>query len=201
MKLSAIKKIIMDAKRCVIVNDAEGNQWIGDGKRFYSVDEDFRFERETVLTVLDVDKEKRNKVAVFQENTSDPRFSIYQPPADSEPTRGEALRPRMAIMYGGELVVVFMTDRREVFALEHAYLKPVELGREYMLLRRETFGEEMRPAIAVSTDMFVSALLTPMPQKVARAIIAEVGLIADGETKAYGKDDEEELVKGTDKAE
>ena len=199
MKLAAIRKIIMDTKRCIIVNDREHNQWIGDGKRFYLVDEDFRFKRENVLTVLDIDKDKRNKVAVFQEDSGDHRFSIY-PQEDGYP-KGEILKPRMAIMYGGELVMVFMTDRNEVFAVEHAYLKPVDLGRDFMLLRREVFGEEMTPAIAVSTDTFVNALLTPLPQKTTRAIIEEAGLIAGGSAKAYGTDEEKELVKGTEKAE
>lgn len=201
MKIAAIKKIIMDAKRCIIVTDGEGNQWIGDGKRFYAVDEDFRFERETVLAVLDVDKEKRGKVNIFKENSGDPRFSIYPKEPNGDFLKGEVLKPRMAIMYGGELVMVFMTERREVFALEHAYLKPVDMGRDYMLLRREVFGEEMRPVIAVQTDMFVNALLTPLPQKVARSIITEAGMIADGEAKPYGKDDDDELIKGTEKAE
>lgn len=199
MKIAAIKKVIMGTRRCIIVNDREGNQWIGDGKRFYAVDEDFRFDRETVLAVMDIDKDKRSGIAVFQEEGRDPRLSIYPKNAEGDVFKGEILKPRMAIMYGGELVMVFMTERREVFALEHAYLKPVDMGRDYVLLRRSAFGEEMPPVIAVSTDMFVGAVLMPLPAKVAMAIMAECGMLADGEAKAYGNDDgDDELVKGED---
>lgn len=160
MKLAAIKKIVMDAKKCIIMTDKEGKQWIGDGKRFYAVDEDFRFERETVLMVLDVDRDKRDKVAVFQEQSSDPRFDIYEHEDD------ERLRPQMAIMYGGELVLVFMSDKQELFALEHAALKPLGDGRAYTLLQ-------------------------PMESKVMAAIRAEMEIVSTGNTKHYGGEDEE----------
>ena len=185
MKLAAIRKIVMDAKKCIIMTDKEDKQWIGDGKRFYAVDEDFRFERETVLTVLDVDKDKRDKVAVFQERSSDPRFDIYEKESD------ERLRPQMAIMYGGELVMVFMSDKQELFVLEHAALKPIGDGRDYTLRRREAHGEEMRPVIAVAQDMFVGALLRPMEAKVAAAIRAKMEIVSMGKTKHYGGEDEE----------
>lgn len=185
MKMAAIKKIVMDAKKCIIMTDKEGKQWIGDGKRFYAVDEDFRFERETVLTVLDIDRDKRDRVVVFQERSSDPRFDIYEREDD------ERLRPQMAIMYGGELVLVFMSDKQELFALEHAALKPLGDGRAYTLRRRTAHGEEMQPVIAVAQDMFVGALLQPMEAKVMAAIRAEMEIVSMGNTKHYGGEDEE----------
>ncbi len=196
MKMAAVKKIVMEARRCIIVTDSEGRQWIGDGKRFYAVDEDIRFDRETVLTILDIDKDKRNKVTVFEESSSDPRFSIYL-----KEEEGERLKPRMAVMYGGELVMVFMTDRQEVFAIEHAVLKPIdEMGRDYILLRREAYGTEMVPVIAVQTDMFVSALIQPIRSGIAGAITAECGMVGSGTVKSY-EGDEAELVQETEKAE
>lgn len=185
MKMAAIKKIVMDAKKCIIMTDKEGRQWIGDGKRFYAVDEDFRFERETVLTVLDVDKDKRDKVTVFQERSNDPRFDVYEKESD------ERLRPQMAIMYGGELVLVFISDKQEIFVLEHAALKPIGDGRSYTLRRRTAHGEEMQPVIAVAQDMFVGALLQPMEEKVAAAIRAEMEFMSMGGTVHYGGEDEE----------
>lgn len=193
MKMAAVKKVIMEARRCIIVNDAEGKQWIGDGKRFYAVDEDIRFDRETVLTILDIDKDKRSKVTVFEETSSDPRFSIYL-----KEDEGERLKPRMAVMYGGELVMVFMTERQEVFAIEHAALKPIdEMGRDYTLLRREAYGAEMVPVIAVQTDMFVSALLQPIRAGIAGAIAAECQTVGGGKITNYQGDDEE-IVKETE---
>lgn len=185
MKIAAIKKIVMDAKRCIIVNDGEGKQWIGDGKRFYAVDEDIRFERDTVLTILDIEKDKRNKVVVFQEDSKDPRFSIYGKEEE------ERLTPHMAIMYGGELILIFMDDKRELFALEHAAIKPVGDGREYVIRRREANGEELRPAIAVKVDMFTCALLEPMDAKVMTQIKAEMMLLGTGGVTSYGNDEEE----------
>ena len=186
MKISAIKKIVTDSKRCIVVTDKEGRQWIGDGKRFYAVDEDIRFKRETVLAMLDIDKDKRDKVAVFEEASNDPRFDVYQQ------EEGERLIPQMAVMYGGDLVMIFMADRQEIFALEHATLKPIDnMGRAYTLRRRTANGEEMRPVIAVQTDMFVSALLTPMYANVAAAIRAEMEMISRGEVKSYGGEDED----------
>lgn len=194
MKLAAIKKIVMNAKRCVIVNDKEGKQWIGDGRRFYAVDEDIRFERETVLTVLDVDKEKRAQIVVFQENSADPRFTIYEKEDE------ERLTPHAAIMYLDELVLVFMTDQREVFAVEHSAVKPIGFGREYTLRRREANGEELRPAIAVKVDMFTCALLEPMDAKIAKAIQNQAAIIGSGGVMTYGSD-EEELVGESEKSE
>lgn len=185
MKMAAIKKIVMDAKRCIIINDPEGKQWIGDGKRFYAVDEDIRFERETVLTILDVEKDKRTKIVVFQEDSKDSRFSIYNKEDE------ERLWPHLAAMYGGELILTFMNDRRELFALEHSAIKPIGDGREYVLRRREVNGEELRPAIAVKVDMFTCALLEPMDAKVAAQIKAGMMLIGDGTVTSYGNDDEE----------
>ena len=187
--MAAVKKVIMEARRCIIVNDSEGEQWIGDGKRFYAVDEDIRFDRETVLTILDIDKDKRSKVTVFEESSSDPRFSIYL-----KEDEGERLKPRMAVMYGGELVMVFMTERQEVFAIEHAALKPID---DYVLLRREAYGAEMVPVIAVQTDMFVSALLQPIRASIAGAISAECHTVGGGKIKNYEGDDEE-FVKETE---
>lgn len=194
MKMAAIRKVIADKKRCLLVRDKDNQRWIGDGARFYAMEADISIDEFNALAVLDVEKSKRDSYEVFEWKAADPRLSIYQ----NEET-DERLVPGMSIIYGGEIVYVFMTDRGEVFAAKREDFKPVDSknGFEYAIRRRKAAdGEEMRPAIICMADMFVGAVIMPMEKKVTDSIVAMMGRLAEGKTVSYGEDDETEFPEG-----
>ena len=188
MKMAAIKKVVADKKMCVLARDKDGNRWIGDGTRFYALDEFIPVTKENALAVLDVDKAKRDSYAVIEQGDPDPRLSIYP-----DEQQDERLIPGLAVKYGGDTVLVLVTEKMEIFAIKDEDLKPVETvgGYGFTLRRRYTpTGEEMRPAVMIQGDMMISAVLMPMEDKVSRAIADTMSRIVGGFVRPY--EDEEE---------
>lgn len=189
MKMAAIKKVVADKKMCVLTRDKDGNRWIGDGTRFYVLDEFIPVTKENALAVLDVDKAKRDSFAVIEQREPDPRLSIYP-----DEQRDEQLIPGLAVKYGGDTVLVLVTEKMEIFAIKDEDLKPVETagGYGYTLRRRYTpTGEEMRPAVMIQGDMMISAAIMPMEDKVSRAIADTMSRIVGGFVREYEEEEEE----------
>lgn len=193
--MAAIKKVVTDSRTCVLAWDRENHRWIGDGPRFYAMDEDIPMEKSNALAILDVDKAKREKCAVMEWASSDPRMSIY-PNQETD----ERLIPVMAVMYAGEPIMLFASEKREIFAISQGDLAPIasKHGYEYALRRRkDADGGEMRPAVIVMADMFVGAVLMPMSAKATKIIIDNMARVATGEAVEYGDDEEAEFAGET----
>ena len=190
MKLSAIKKLITESKRALIVRDQDGVRWLGDGLNFYAMDDGIPISKESVLAILDVDKDKRDKITPCEWSMPiDARFGIY-PNEDTD----ERLMPCMAVLYGGEPIMIFMTEAGEIVGVKQAAIKPVEarFGIAYQLRRRWKDGEEKRPVITCSEDAFVSAILMPIDTEVTRSIVSTMKMLSENEIKLYGGKDKEE---------
>lgn len=165
MKLAAIRKLVADTKRALILNDTEGTRWLGDGKNFYLIEGGLMLNVDNVLAALDVEKGKRDKITPEESEIQDVRFSMY--PQDED----ERLFPQMAVMYGNESIMLFATERREVMAIPNAALKPIEAEMGFEFGLRRSKGEGVPPAIICKADMFVAALLSPMEGTVVEAVL------------------------------
>lgn len=100
MKASEIKKLVTSAKRALIWVDGEGKQWVGDGGHgMYAADDCVRLTEENVLAVLDVDKDKREKIRCSMGPSYDPRLSIV--PNEETDIR---LRPVLSVYYADEMI-------------------------------------------------------------------------------------------------
>ena len=186
--MAAVRKVVMESRRCVLARDAEGSQWIGDGTRFYAMDEPFHMNKDNALAILDVDKRQREKCSVMEWVATDPRLSIY-PNQETD----ERLIPALAVKYAGETVLMFVDERREVFAVSLKDLMPIvsRNGYKYALRRRtDAQGNEMRPAVIVMADMFVGGVIMPMSAKATKAIVSAMANVASGEAVEY--DDKED---------
>ena len=106
MKASEIKKLVTGSKRVLIWVDGSGNQWIGDGMRgMYAADDCIRLNEGNVLSVLDVDKDKREKIRCSMGPSYDPRLSIL--PDEENDIR---LRPVLSVYYADELITLMRSD-------------------------------------------------------------------------------------------
>ena len=163
--MAAIRKLVADTKRALILSDTEGTRWLGDGKNFYLIEGGLMLNSSNVLAALDVEKGKRDKIQPEEHEIQDRRFSMY--PQDDD----ERLIPQMAVMYGSESIMLFLTERREVLAIPSAVLKPVEAEMGFEFGLRRSKDSEVPPAIICKADMFVAALLSPMDEKAVEAVL------------------------------
>lgn len=167
MKLQAIKKVCVAAKRIEIKNAPDGRQWIGNGKVWYPVDDDIVITQDNVQGLFDLDETQMEKITLEVTDESDPRFRLESVDGESR----ERLERHMAFYSGGGtyrvLTIPSPTNylRREVVIVEVALLRPAETKDGYMEYRirpsvTET-GVPLRPLLAVYNSLMCGALVYP----------------------------------------
>lgn len=185
MKASEIKKLVTGSKRVLIWVDGDGNQWIGDGMRgMYAVDDCIRLNEGNVLSVLDVDKDKRDKIRCSMGPSYDPRLSILP---DEE--NDIQLRPVLSVYYADELITLMRSEDGELFGVRQSAIKPAnaKYGLAFFLRRREG----MIPWIACFEDMMTSAVLLPEAGRVIEDIMNALKGMGDYKIVHYEKNGEE----------
>ena len=164
MKASEVKKLVMNAKSAVIMTDRDGRQWLGDGRYFFAADDSLPLNEDNVLAVLDVDKDKRDKIRCTQAAAFDPRMTIM--PDEEHDVK---LTPRMSVYYGDEMITIMTSDDNELFGVRQSAIRPAnaKYGLAFFARRREG----MIPWIMCFEDMFATAILMPGPARAIAAIV------------------------------
>ena len=186
MKASEIKKLVTSAKHALIWVDGEGKQWVGDGRHgMYAADDCVRLTEENVLAVLDVDKDKREKIRCSMGPSYDPRLSIM--PNEETDIR---LRPVLSVYYADEMITLMYSEDGELFGVRRSAIRPAnaKYGLAFCLRRREG----CMPWIVCFEGMLASAVLLPEPGRVIEDIVATMKSAGNYKIVHYEKPDEEE---------
>ena len=164
MKAAAIKKVIMDRKYAMIWVDQDGNQWVGDGRYFYVADDCVQLNERNLLTVLDVDKDKRDSIVCKMGPCYDERLSIL--PNEEQDVQ---LIPHISVSYGGELITLMVSTDGELVGIRQSAIKPADskMGLAFFLRRREG----MHPWIMCFEGMMATAALMIEPAEVIQSIM------------------------------
>lgn len=155
---------MMSAKSVLIWTDRQGNKWLGDGRRMYAADGSIPLNEDNVLAVLDVDKDKREKIRCQMGPTYDERLAIE--PNEETDVR---LRPIMSVYYADELITLMVSDDNQLFGVRQSAIRPVnaKYGLVFYLRRKEGSA----PWVVCFEDMFATAVLLPEPARVVESIV------------------------------
>ncbi len=171
MKIGAIKKACMDARRFIILDTPNGTQWITNGAAAWPV-EGIGIDKDGIPALFDIEEKKVAKLVIDQRVLFDPCFSLT-------PISGEtAMKDMGAVWYLGDLYRVIQGEGGIEF-INVAYLKPAENKDGFMEFRQR--GK----MVACYGNMFVAAIVLPEGQEKAEAImgqlhaIVEIGVCAD----------------------
>jgi len=154
MKVQAIKKICVAAKKIYILNTEDRQQWVGDGAGMYPV-ENIYLNKSNIFTIFDIEEKQAEKMMVYCMETDDRRIDIH-PNQDAEMLLEQVGYP---FFYAGNLLYA-LTGPDGIIMINSAYLKPAERGdgKFEFYLRRD---EGRIPCVAVYADMLAGALITP----------------------------------------
>jgi len=162
MNLQAIKKICMEKNEIQILNDANGEQWIGTAANHYIV-EGTTLHAGGIMKVMGLSDAQKSKVCVSERETEDEAFGTGKPPD------GETHLPELGTLhFGGKLYAALLSERGLLF-VPVQNLKPVDKGG-YLEFYERT-DRDGKPLIAVYGSMFCCALVTPCATELAERIV------------------------------
>lgn len=164
MNINAIKKVCMENKRVALMqNPRTGDMWISNGFAAYVADAEIDVNAENVLHLFDIaDAEEKKKPFVTQGVIEDTRFWGKYGASEIE----ELLKDLGAVWYGGELFRALLS-RDGILFIPVKYLKPVKDEDYCEFYMRRSDGGMM---VAVYTDLFAAALITPIVGRLAEQI-------------------------------
>ena len=169
MKLSKIKALCLDSRRCVLARASDGALWIGDGRHYYRLI-GIEVESDAVDDLLGINPKQGDKMAHLGENRREAFFRR------EGPVIGDALVFRGAVIGYGVHVWVLDGDAGAVYVAEDAVLASrVEDNLANFVLVHDGDGE---PLVAVMRGLFCDALLKPAAPEAAEAIREGLDAIA-----------------------
>lgn len=183
MKLKAIERILKGSKRIILLEDG-GRQFLSDGYAMYAVDGLPELNEDSVYTIFDIPKKKREKIAV--EKRSFPFEIDLQ--SHGEPLDSSAVE----LIFKGISMTVFYSAQGAIY-IQGKYLKPFENAENgvMLFLHTEQNGE---PYISVSEGFFPVGAIMPVNVKKDVQEQLDKLLAATGMARAnglYGKEKEE----------
>ena len=164
MKLSRIKTLIKERKTAVIMLDDSNVQWIGDGISLYPADGDVVFNKENILSILDIDRTKREQYIVQQ------CFEYRLPMLGLEPHPREIkLYPDFSVDYLGDLITLMHTEDGLVVGVNQKRIAPAygELPLEFTL-RPNCRGSYV---VACYEGMLCTGIIKPEESMIGEAIM------------------------------
>lgn len=175
MKLNAIKAACLRMSNFTIYNEPGGQQWIGNNVAFWPVD-GIVLTEESIPAVFDLTPKKLEKIIV----------RTWNPQDDSEKRVTREKMPDVEILCEASMVQIkyhsityipIYTEQGVMF-LDAGHLKPAENSDGYLefYVRRNEYGHVL---IACYGNLFVSAVVVPVPESVAEEILDAVNLFGN----------------------
>ena len=166
MNLGAIKRCCMARRAAIVMNAANGEQWISDGFNAWPVD-GLRVDAGAVVSLFNLTIKQQDKVIIREMDTDDPRFTIYE-------TEGEELAKEIGAAVYMDSLLVGLESRRGVLWIPYDAIKHIkEDGRWYGVRWRDG-----RAMVAVYGDMFAAALVLPVTNMAAGYMQAKAARMA-----------------------
>ena len=152
MKWDRLGKIIEKRHQCLIVEDADGTQWIGSGEAFFAAEDSIQVTKENALALCSIDKGKRDRIQVRTWDCGE-RFTILYTKEDEQ----NLLTP---ITTMNDVLLLGSRDGT-LYGVETRMLKPIdtENGQAFSLRR---MADGSCPVIAVFDDILCGAIVAPV---------------------------------------
>ena len=183
MKISAIKKLILEKKRVTILTGQRGQQWIGGDNWMIRVDDGITIGPDSIKGLFDLDVEQMEKI------------TIEEAPMEGHPMYPElkaaieqmATGPLVIGNYGGVEMLGFQGD---VYLLEDKYIRAAVGRDDYRdyLLARNVDGE---PLIVIRDGLVFAGIARPLPVGVCATLLKSMAAIAAMRPRGAGEQPEE----------
>lgn len=153
MKFSKIASIVKKSKTAILITDADGMQWLSNGAAAYRLENMPTLDEDTVLTIMNVSDDARDKWYTAMRETKD---SLYQDFAEGE-EEITAEDAGITIIHNGKLLTPIYTIEGMLW-VDAALLAPTEKkDMEYRtFFVRKSGGHR---AIAVKDGMILIAVI------------------------------------------
>lgn len=185
MKFSKIAALAKRKKTAILMQDADGVQWLSIGSAVYELDGMPPLDKDTVLTVLGVSGESREKWHAAEKDGAE-KLLENDAPGEVEITADDA---GVSIIYGGKLLTPIYTMDGMIW-IDTELLAPTdrkEPGYRRFFLRETENGERM---IAVKEGMILTALIMEYCME-GDALPCALGMLAERCRTEWNRTEEE----------
>lgn len=159
MNIAKIRPLIKETKHIYIVRDAARKQWIGTGTAFYVADEAIDFDKNNVLSIFDIEADKRSEYLVEEMDMNASGWLDTMPQTKTDRT----LYPMFSVDYVGELMTFMITDDGEGVLIRQKEIAPNNGKGGQMFVLRKAGALNV---VACMNDLFCGAIITPQSRKV-----------------------------------
>ena len=178
MKLSAIKRVCMDAKKFRIYVDRGCNQWIGTPNAAYPA-EGITFTEGNIDEIFDLTEKQSGKVDVMCQMMEESGLlpEVYTVGVDVE-----RMRPGLAFRYLDEMLLPLAYLGKVYIVQEKLIRAAASNGREYLgyFMAQNAKGD---PLVFISDGLIAAGIVRPVPEGIAKeacAWLAEYGALTPG---------------------
>lgn len=170
MNIGKIGKLCEKSHMLYIMNNEDnGEQWISDGNAAYFVDCDIRITAENVIPLFDFSKEEKKRPIIKSGAVA--AANIYT----SQRVEGEELLEAIGSVIYGDRIMMGLKSTDGMLFIDRKYLSPVAKSDylEFYLRRNGNI-----PAVAVYSNMFCEAVISPYAGRSAEGVREEAAKIA-----------------------
>lgn len=169
MNIGKIGKLCERSHWLYIMNNPQnGEQWVSDGNAAYFVDADIRITEENAVPLFDFSKEEKKRPIIRRGEAATNIYSSQR--VEDE----ELLEPIGSVIYGDRIMMGIKSADGVLF-IDRKYLSPVAKS-DYLEFYLRKNGNI--PAIAVYSNMFCEAVISPYAGRSAEDVREEAAKIA-----------------------
>ena len=170
MNIGKIRKLCERSHWLYIMDNLQnGEQWVSDGNAAYFVDADIRITEENAVPLFDFSKEEKKRPIIRRGEAAATNIYSSQRVEDEE-----LLEPIGSVIYGDRIMMGLKSADGMLF-IDRKYLAPVAKSDylEFYLRKNRNV-----PAIAVYSNMFCEAVISPYAGRSAEDVREEAAKIA-----------------------
>lgn len=153
----------------IMNNETNGEQWISDGNAAYFVDADIRITEENVIPLFDFSKEEKKRPIIRSGSVE--ATDIYC----SQRVEGEELLEAIGSVIYSDAIMLALKSADGMLFINRKYLSPVAKS-DYLEFYLRKNGN--RPTVAVYSNMFCEAVISPYAGRSAEDVREEAAKIA-----------------------
>ncbi len=153
----------------IMNNETNGEQWISDGNAAYFVDADIRVTEENVIPLFDFSKGKKKRPIIRSGDVA--ATNIYS----SERVEDEELLEAIGSVIYSDAIMLALKSADGMLFINKKYLSPVTKS-DYLEFYLRKNGN--KPTVAVYSNMFCEAVISPYAGRSAEDVREEAAKIA-----------------------
>lgn len=170
MNIGKIGKLCEKSHWLYIMNNGtNGEQWISDGNAAYFVDADIRITEENVIPLFDFSKEEKKRPIIRSGEVA--ATNIYS----SQRVEDEELLEAIGSVIYSDAIMLALKSADGMLFINRKYLSPVAKS-DYLEFYLRKNGN--RPTVAVYSNMFCEAVISPYAGRSAEDVREEAAKIA-----------------------